>query len=1043
MNELSVLRRRIKLLEAAENKRRQAEDALRDSEEQHRSLFENMIEGFAYCRMLYENGKPEDFIYLHVNSAFEKLTGLKDVIGRKVSEVIPGIKESSPELFEIYGRVALTRKPERFETYLEPLRIWLSISVYSPGKEHFVAVFDNITERKQREEGQAHETRLHKFRSEMTYLVNRQLSLREIIQQSAEVIMRNFDIACAQIWTMNREMNSLELQAHEELSTLCSESDECIHIGNLLAGRVVAEGKTIASNSILDRPLLIDASWARHHNIVAYAGLPLFVEDHLVGVLAVFAGTLLLERTLSPLAGSAVTLAQGIMRKRAEEALRREKENFRHSLDESPLGVRIVTADGDTLYANQAILDFYGYDSLEELRKTPLKARYAPESYAEFQKRKEQRQRGDLSTSEYGISIVRKNGEVLHLHVHRKQVLWDGAKQFLVIYQNITERRQAEIQIQFQANLLANVSDAILATDRQFNIQYWNTAAEKQYGWTSAEVLGRHFMKFIQPQYIGDSRKTVMQKIVQKGFWTGELLHNRSDGTLFPVHVTISEVRNAEGEIIGHVAVNRDITERKLAEQASRRSAESLALLGHTIRSIGECVSVTDTENKILFVNDAFSRTYGYTPDELIGKSISVVRSPRTQPPTDEVLYSTCQGGWQGELVNRKKDGTEFPIALSTSIVRNEEGHVLALVGIALDITERKRAEDKLRESEERFRTLVESQGEGIGIVDAQECFVFANPAAETILGVPRGSLIGRSLVEFVKSEQWEIIEDQTNVRREGKGSVYELEIVRADGETRYLLVTANPRIQDERYSGAFAVFADITERKQAEEELRKSHEELRALTGHLHESIEEERTRIAREIHDEIGQLLTATKMGLVALKRTLSEPQGIEKTKLVEEIQSIMAILDTGTAAIRRIIRDLRPEVLDTMGLSESIEWQAREFQRHTGIRTVVQLPRKVVSVDQPRATALFRVCQEALTNVTRHSNASEVKINLSVKGRSVVLEMIDNGKGATTEELNSPTAFGILSIRERIASFSGKAEISSKPGKGTIVHVEMPLE
>src|SRR5208283_1729400 len=123
-----------------------------ESEEHYRSLFENMLNGYAYCRMLFEEGEPKDFIYLNVNSAFETLTGLKNVIGKKVTEVIPGIRESDPELFEIYARVARTGVSERFETYVEALGMWFSISVYSPRKEHFVAVFDVITERKLAEE---------------------------------------------------------------------------------------------------------------------------------------------------------------------------------------------------------------------------------------------------------------------------------------------------------------------------------------------------------------------------------------------------------------------------------------------------------------------------------------------------------------------------------------------------------------------------------------------------------------------------------------------------------------------------------------------------------------------------------------------------------------------------------------------------------------------------------------------------------------------------------------------------------------------------
>jgi PAS domain S-box-containing protein len=133
------------------SERKQAEWALRESEQRHRSLFENMLEGYAFCRMLFDHDKPQDFIYVDVNNAFEALTGLKNVVGKKATEVIPGIRESNPELFEIYGRVALTGTPERFETYVESLGIWFSIAVYSPGKQHFVAMFDNITERKRME----------------------------------------------------------------------------------------------------------------------------------------------------------------------------------------------------------------------------------------------------------------------------------------------------------------------------------------------------------------------------------------------------------------------------------------------------------------------------------------------------------------------------------------------------------------------------------------------------------------------------------------------------------------------------------------------------------------------------------------------------------------------------------------------------------------------------------------------------------------------------------------------------------------------------
>ena len=166
--------------------RKKAEEALRESEERYRSLFENMLEGFAYCKMLFdEQDRPVNFLYLDVNAAFERLTGLKNVVGKQVTEVIPGIKESSPELFDIYGRVALTGKSERFEIDFKSLALWLSISVYSMEKGYFIAVFDNITERKKAEQGLAkHVDELERY---MKATVQREFRIKELRDKVKEL----------------------------------------------------------------------------------------------------------------------------------------------------------------------------------------------------------------------------------------------------------------------------------------------------------------------------------------------------------------------------------------------------------------------------------------------------------------------------------------------------------------------------------------------------------------------------------------------------------------------------------------------------------------------------------------------------------------------------------------------------------------------------------------------------------------------------------------------------------------------------------------
>ncbi|MBI3941219.1 MAG: PAS domain S-box protein [Acidobacteria bacterium] len=190
------------VLDVTERKR--AEITLRESEHRYRLLFENMLDGYAYCRMLFDHGEPQDFVYMDVNEAFERLTGLMNVVGKKVSEVIPGIRDSNPELFEIYGRVALTGKPERFETYLRSLGIWFSIAVYSPAKEYFVAVFDNITERRRAEE----QVRLLLA---LTQAINEASDFGSALRMALEKVCSFTHWEMGEVWMPSSDGSALEL----------------------------------------------------------------------------------------------------------------------------------------------------------------------------------------------------------------------------------------------------------------------------------------------------------------------------------------------------------------------------------------------------------------------------------------------------------------------------------------------------------------------------------------------------------------------------------------------------------------------------------------------------------------------------------------------------------------------------------------------------------------------------------------------------------------------------------------------------------------
>jgi len=213
--------------------------------------------------------------------------------------------------------------------------------------------------------------------------------------------------------------------------------------------------------------------------------------------------------------------------------------------------------------------------------------------------------------------------------------------------------------------------------------------------------------------------------------------------------------------------------------------------------------------------------------------------------------------------------------------------------------------------------------------------------------------------------------------------------------------------------------------------------DQLRALAARVHSAREEERTRIAREIHDELGQALTAIKIDFTSLLSDLSEDQGFR----AERSQSILKLLDETLHSVQRIATELRPAILDVLGLVAAMEWATQEFQTRTGTKCQIILPDADVALDPERATALFRIFQETLTNVARHADATQVDVRLAGENGDLILEVHDNGKGITEEQASAEVSLGILGMRERILLLGGTLTISGTPETGTTVRVLVP--
>jgi signal transduction histidine kinase len=247
-------------------------------------------------------------------------------------------------------------------------------------------------------------------------------------------------------------------------------------------------------------------------------------------------------------------------------------------------------------------------------------------------------------------------------------------------------------------------------------------------------------------------------------------------------------------------------------------------------------------------------------------------------------------------------------------------------------------------------------------------------------------------------------------------------------GAVDYLMKPVIPEVLKSKV----AVFVELFRKS---ERLRDSEDKLRRLAAHLISIREEERAHIAREIHDELGQVLTGLKMEVTWLAKRLKDKALIEKT------DSMCALIDSSVQTVRKIATGLRPEMLDDMGLVAAVGWQAKEFQKRTGIRCRAKLPAET-KFDIDISTTMFRIFQEILTNVARHSRATRVDIDLSVAEDHVQLEVVDNGVGIQDDELHAKKSLGLLGMQERALLFSGDVKITGSPGHGTRVSVNIPL-
>jgi len=496
-------------------------------------------------------------------------------------------------------------------------------------------------------------------------------------------------------------------------------------------------------------------------------------------------------------------------------------------------------------------------------------------------------------------------------------------------------------------------------------------------------------------------------------------------------------VQNENGETIGIAELSLDITERKRAERALRESEMRLRMIASTIACVFWMIDWSS--HATVFASQAYERIWGRPLDELYRNSTAwadaIHPDDRHQIWRKFVTMEEC-GLFDEQYRIVHRDGSIRWIHDRGYPVRDGDGRITHAVGIAEDITEQRWAEQALLQSEQTARALLDTPLDSATLLDLDGIVIDANATLAARLGKPLAEIIGTPIWDHFPPDVAELRKRHLE------------QVVRARQPIRFDDIRAGVHLDnvltpildaDGLVTRVAVLSRDVTASRAAELQVHKSREELRRLTVGLQREIEKVRSEIAREIHDDLGQQLTALRMDL----RWIHEHVAGEAAAVRERADAASALLDNLTSAVRRIAAELRPTMLDHLGLWAAIEWLAEDFEQRFELECALDLDAEETGLEPEQTIALFRTVQEALTNVARHANASRVTIRSHLEGELLVLEVRDNGQGFDPDDLSSPDrSLGLLGMRERLHHLGGKVDIRSRPGQGTRVFIGIPL-
>ena len=628
-----------------------------------------------------------------------------------------------------------------------------------------------------------------------------------------------------------------------------------------------------------------------------------------------------------------------------------------------------------------------------------------------------------------------------------QSIEYEGERCLMGVGFDISEKQKAEKAIRESEErnraLVEHAPEALVVFDvDEKKFVSVSTSATRFFKMTEEELLNVGPVE-VSPEYQADGRTSLaaasafIKETIDGGKPVFEWLHRDKDGNSIPCEVWLVRLP-AEDKVLIRGSI-LDITQRKKAEEEILRSKRQFQSL---VENISGVYWVNNLDNfQTLYISPSYETIWGRSVDEIYKDPAAFIKSVH---PEDRAIL---EDAFKNLAVNRKVSlsyriirpaGDIRWIQANTNVVDDPNGNKIEY-GYAEDITDRRKAEEELSLSEQKYRLLFYNNPLPMWMVTIPDLMIIdVNDAAIKQYGYTREEFLKLSTKDLRPAEDVENFLKEVDEMKPGVINIRAWRHKKKDG-TIINVETYSHQIIYEGRMVWLGLSHDVTEEYKAKELLQKSYEDIRMLASNLQSIREDERTKIAREIHDELGQQLTGLKMDMHWLNRKIRSEDDEVNQKMKDSIELINNTITT----VRKIATDLRPSILDDLGLLAALEWQSEEFGRRSGIEVIFSNKAGDITMAPRVSTALFRIYQEVLTNIARHANATKVEALLDSDDKKLYFSIKDNGAGFDVSQIKEKKTLGLLGIKERSLLIGGTYEINSKPGQGAEVKISIPLE